>query len=105
VCKRSKQRDDRNQDESCDQTQVFEEGVQRHEAMVSGHRPEIVGGEHGDGGQHAEAAGANLQSAPDDHQGGTREFDGDGRRRPEPRRLQVRLLRDGTGNRSTKYSP
>ena len=68
-----------------------------HEAVMTGHRPEIVRGEHGDRCQHAETAGAQPHPASENHQRGAAEFDHDGRSGPEPRGLkaEMRLLGDG----------
>src|SRR5690242_6740715 len=71
-------RRDRHEDETCDQTQVLKESVQGHEAIVTGQRPEVVGGYHGHCGQHAKATGSQPHPAAENRQFGTCELDEDG---------------------------
>jgi len=89
---------DAHQDETGDQTEVLEEGVQGDEAIMTRQRPEIVGGQHCNCSQHAEPTGTQPHPASEDHEYGTADLDDDGRCSPQPRGLQaeMRLLRDCT---------
>jgi hypothetical protein len=86
---------DAHQDETGNQTEALQEPVHGHEAIVTGHRPEIVGGQHCNCSQHAEATGTQPHPASEDHEYGTANFDDDGGRSPKPRGLkaEMRLLR------------
>src|SRR5712671_7216286 len=86
---------DAHQDETADQTEVLEEPVHGHEAIVTGQRPEIVGGQHCNCSQHAEPAGTQPHPASEDHENGSANLDDDSSRSPEPGGLkaEMRLLR------------
>src|SRR5262245_26676573 len=90
----------RNDNKSRDQAEMLEEGVQRHEAVMAGERPEIVGGEHGDGSQDTKAACAEPDPAAGRDQCRAAKFHNDGKAGPEPAGVQSELLL--LGNRAGK---
>ncbi len=60
-------------------------------------RPEIIGRQHGDRRQHAEATGAEPHPAIGDDQGGAADFDDDSRYRPQPARPKPEMFLFGNG--------
>jgi hypothetical protein len=60
----------------------------------------IVGREHGDGGEDAEAARAEPNPASGNDESRAADFDGDRERRPQPARAQAKMLL--LGDRSGK---
>src|SRR5580698_1999624 len=76
--------EDTRQDQAGDQPEVLEETVERHEAIMTRERPEIVGRQHCNCREHAEPTGTQPNPAPEDHQYGTCELDDNCRGGPEP---------------------
>src|ERR1700722_7524233 len=75
-------RADRDEDETGDQAEVLKEGIERHEPVLPGHRPEVIGDQHGDGCQDAEAARAEPDQPPGHDQQRSADLEHDRERGP-----------------------
>src|SRR3954463_15472138 len=78
---------------------MLEEGINGHEAIVTGFGPEIVRSKHGDRSEHTKPSGSQPHPTSKNEEQGPAEFDNNGCGGPKPCRLKtaIRLLRTGAG--------